>query len=70
MPLPPQPRTFRCLACNWQDTTIPQSDCLMIGIDWHNNCPKCHNSALERRLATRSEIMRTRLNDFLRHAHG
>lgn len=70
MPIPPQPRTFRCLACNWQGTTIPLSDCLLSGIDWHSSCPKCHNDALDCRLATRSEIMKKRLSDFLRPRHA
>ena len=70
MPIAPQPRTFRCLACNWQATTIPLSDCLIAGLDWHRNCPKCHGDALDSRLATRSEIMKKRLSDFMcpRHA--
>ena len=70
MPIPPQPRTFRCQACNWQGTTIPLSDCLMIGIDCHSTWPKCHSDALDSRTATRSEIMKKRLSDFLRTRHA
>lgn len=69
MPVPPQPRTFRCPACNWQGTTIPLSDCLTMGVDWHSNCPKCHHDALDFRPATRAEIMKARLSDFLQRPH-
>lgn len=65
MPIPPQPRTLHCPACNWQGTTIPLSDCLVMGIDWYSSCPQCHNDALDCRLATRTEIMKARLSDFL-----
>lgn len=70
MPTQPQPRTFRCPACNWQGTTIPLSDCLAIGIDWHSTCPKCHSDSLYFRIATRSEVMKKRLSDFLRARHA
>ncbi len=70
MPIAPQPRTFRCLACNWQGTTIPLSDCLADGRDWYSACPQCESDSLDCRLATRSEIMKKRLSDFLCTAHA
>lgn len=42
----------------------------MIGIDWHSTCPKCHSDVLDSRTATRSEIMKKRLSDFLRTRHA
>ncbi|VXC97537.1 conserved hypothetical protein [Pseudomonas sp. 8Z] len=69
MPIPPQPRTFLCNVCDWHGTTIPLSDCLVMGVDWYSHCPKCSNETLECRAATRTEIMRTRLNDFLQRRH-
>ena len=41
----------------------------MIGIDWHSTCPQCRSDALDCRLATRSEVMKKRLSDFLRPRH-
>lgn len=66
MPVPPRPLTFSCPCCGWQATTIPLSDCLAIGIDCHVICPKCRHTELDTRPATRQEVMKKRLSDFLR----
>lgn len=65
MPMPPHPRTFICPACNWKRTAIALSDCLMEGRDWFSTCPECRHKELETRLATRAEIMKKRLANFL-----
>lgn len=63
MPIPPRPLTFICPGCAWQKTTIPQSDALFIGRDFYGQCPKCKYEPLEGRLATRTEILKARLED-------
>lgn len=66
MPIPLPPRTFICSHCNWQRTRIFTSDALQLGIDWFNHCPSCQHAELETRPASRTEIMRERLCQFLR----
>lgn len=66
MPIPLPPRTFICSHCNWQRTRIFTSDALQLGIDWFNHCPSCQHTELESRPASRTEIMRERLRQFLR----
>lgn len=65
MPLPPHPRTFICSVCGWKHTAIALSDCLMEGRDWFSRCPECRHEKLETRLATKTEIMKKRLANFL-----
>lgn len=67
MPIPPRPRTFICPQCGWQHTTIPASDALQLNIDWFHHCPVCQHVELETRPASRVEIMRARLTQFLRN---
>ncbi len=42
----------------------------MLGHDWFTNCPKCHTPSLERRYATHKEILKARLEQFLRLREG
>ncbi|MDI6529256.1 hypothetical protein QMA71_27290 [Pseudomonas otitidis] len=63
MPIPPQPLTFSCSRCSWQKTTIPLSDALVLGRDWFAQCPQC-NCELQRRAATKTEVLRARLEQF------
>lgn len=65
MPMPPRPRTFICTACKWKRTVIPLSDCLMESRDWFSTCPECRHEELDTRPATRVEIMKERLANFL-----
>lgn len=60
MPLPPNPITYICPACRWKRSVIPQSDCLINGIDWFEYCPDCHHS-LDFRPATQREILVAKL---------
>lgn len=66
MPVPPAPFTLTCPYCSWKKTMLPQSDMLVLGRDWLINCPKCHTPSLERRHATHKEILRARLEQFLK----
>ncbi|RPP76509.1 hypothetical protein IPC1152_18685 [Pseudomonas aeruginosa] len=66
MPVPPHPFTLTCKYCSWKKTILPRSDELMLGHDWFTNCPKCHTPSLERRYATHKEILKARLEQFLR----
>nr|WP_074585379.1 hypothetical protein [Pseudomonas psychrotolerans] len=64
MTIPPRPQTFTCPACSWKRTVIPLSDVLIPGRDWFRQCPRCGHEPLERRLASKTEILRTRLEEF------
>ncbi|UCO96406.1 hypothetical protein LF844_17175 [Metapseudomonas lalkuanensis] len=64
MPIPPRPLTFICPACSWKRTAIPLSDVLIPGRDWFGSCPKCGHEQLEQRPASKSEILKTRLEEF------
>ncbi|MCB4793602.1 hypothetical protein LGR51_03655 [Pseudomonas sp. NP21570] len=66
MPIAPQPKTYICHNCCWKQTVIPLSDVLRPGRDWFASCPTCGNGQLNSRPATRTEILRTRLEEFLR----
>ena len=65
MPLPPRPFTLVCSLCAWKKTILPHSDVLVLGQDWFTHCPQCHAPALEHREASRKEILKTRLEQFL-----
>lgn len=67
MPIPLPPRTFICSHCHWQRTCIFTSDALQLGVDWFSHCPACKRTELETRPASRAEIMRERLRQFLRY---
>ncbi|KAF1053634.1 MAG: hypothetical protein GAK43_01304 [Stenotrophomonas maltophilia] len=66
MPIPPPPTTFTCPVCTWKKTRLPLSDALVAGRDFFSHCPRCQHQPLEQRPASRAEIMRTRLNHFLK----
>lgn len=63
MPIPLRPLTFVCPSCAWRKTTIPLSDALVIGRDLYGQCPKCRYEPLESRQATRTEILKAKLED-------
>lgn len=65
MPIAPRPMSFVCPACGWKRTTLPISDALVLGRDWFGQCPACAHQPLDVRPATRTEIMRERLLEFL-----
>lgn len=64
MPASPRPFTLVCAYCSWKKTILPHSD-LALGQDTFIGCPVCHTPTFERREASRHEIMRTRLEQFL-----
>lgn len=64
MPVSPRPFTLVCAHCSWKETILPHSD-LAFGQDTFISCPVCHTPSLERREASRHEILRTRLDQFL-----
>ncbi len=66
MPIPSPPFTLICKYCSWKKTILPRSDVLVLGQDWFTSCPKCHTPSLERRYATHKEILKVRLEHFLR----
>ena len=66
MPVSPRPFTLVCANCSWKETILPHSD-LAFGQDTLINCPACYTPSLERREASRQEILRTRLEQFLSH---
>ncbi|TRO25849.1 hypothetical protein EQ826_12535 [Ectopseudomonas mendocina] len=68
MPIPLPPRTFICSHCGWQRTRIITSDAFKLGVDWPAHCPSCQSTDLEIRPASRTEIMRERLNLFFRQS--
>ncbi len=65
MPMAPHPMSFVCPACSWKRTTLPVSDVLVPGRDWFGQCPVCARAPLNMRPATRTEVMRERLLEFL-----
>ena len=64
MPVSPRPFTLVCAYCSWKETILPHSD-FAFGQDTLISCPVCHTPSLERREASRHEILRTRLEQFL-----
>lgn len=64
MPVSPHPFTLVCAYCSWKETILPHND-LASAQDALINCPVCHTASLERREASRHEIIRTRLEQFL-----
>lgn len=66
MPMPPRPFTLSCVYCSWKRIILPRSDVLVLGQDWFTTCPHCHTPSLERRSATRGEVFKARLEQFLR----
>ncbi|HBP6106560.1 hypothetical protein M2I89_12785 [Pseudomonas aeruginosa] len=66
MPIPPQPYVISCTSCRWKKTIIPLSDVLALGWDWFANCPQCGCEALRQRPASQAEILRARIERFLR----
>ncbi|MCY1273077.1 hypothetical protein D9M68_238320 [compost metagenome] len=70
MPMPPHPFTLTCTTCNWKKTVIPLSDALVLGRDWFKQCPQCRHAELTQRPATQTEILRTRLEQFLHLDHS
>lgn len=68
MPVPAHPFTFICSRCSWRKTTIPLSDALLLGRDWFAQCPQC-KSELQGRVATKTEILKARLEQFLSERH-
>lgn len=66
MPFPPPPHITICQNCGWKRTSIPTSDALQLNVDLFCHCPICQNTELEIRPASRAEIMRERLRQFLR----
>jgi len=64
MPVSPRPFTLVCACCSWKETVLPHSD-LATGKDTLISCPACLTPSLERREASRHEIIRTRLERFL-----
>jgi transcription elongation factor Elf1 len=42
----PQPKTYKCLSCNWSKTVSPQSDALS-PLDYFDECPKCGEKKLK-----------------------
>ena len=66
MPIPPPPHTTICKHCGWKRTSIPTSDALRLNVDLFCRCPACQHTELEIRPASRAEIMRERLSQFLR----
>ncbi|EIU4789140.1 hypothetical protein [Pseudomonas aeruginosa] len=66
MPIPLPPLTTICPHCGWKRTSIPTSDALKLNVDWFCRCPICQYTELETRPASRAEIMRERLRQFLR----
>ncbi len=55
------PMTFRCKSCGWQTTTQGSSDAMRVGIDVFVECPTCDSEAIDRREATRAEILWARM---------
>lgn len=66
MPIPPPSLTTICPHCGWKRTSVPTSDALKLNVDWFCRCPICQHTELESRPASRAEIMRERLRQFLR----
>lgn len=66
MPIPPPPHTTICQSCSWRRTSIPTSDVLQLNVDFFCCCPICQHTELKIRPASRAEIMRERLSQFLR----
>jgi Zn finger protein HypA/HybF involved in hydrogenase expression len=69
MPPPPRPFTLACRNCAWQQTMLPCSDLLKLNQDWFLECPQCRQPQLERRAASRRDILRARLDQFLKLDH-
>ncbi len=46
MPIPLPPRHYRCPACGWSKTVVPDSDVLMPGHNYFSACPKCGHAPL------------------------
>jgi predicted RNA-binding Zn-ribbon protein involved in translation (DUF1610 family) len=51
MPIKPRPITYECPTCGWSKTVAPHSDCLIIGRDGFDTCPKCGDKNLALRSA-------------------
>jgi hypothetical protein len=65
MPPSPHPFTLVCACCAWRQTILPHSDFAVLGQDTLIRCPECQSPSLERREASRQEVLRTRLEQFL-----
>lgn len=64
MPIKPQPFALDCPACGWTQVVAPESDVLLPG-DWPSACPRCGDTALQRRQASRFERVFARLGKSL-----
>jgi len=61
------PLTLECPVCDWRTTHLPPKRESAIEFELLQHCPSCGHDSLSLRLATRGEIMRTRLEHFLAH---
>ncbi|OPK01834.1 hypothetical protein SAMN04490199_5389 [Pseudomonas marginalis] len=64
MPVSPRPFTLVCACCSWKETILPHSHLAALSPDTCFCCPECRSPSLERREASRQEILRTRLDEF------
>lgn len=65
MPVSTRPFTLFCVHCSWKKTMLPCGDSSSSSHSAFSFCPECHIPSLEMREATRQEILRTRLDQFL-----
>lgn len=42
----PQPKTYKCISCNWSKIVSPQRDALT-PLDYFEECPKCGEKKLD-----------------------
>ncbi|TYC55192.1 hypothetical protein ETQ85_14305 [Zoogloea oleivorans] len=66
MPIKPSAQTYRCPACNWSKTVVPNGDALIPG-DISSACPKCGHKQLESKKASAILEAFTSLIDVIRH---
>lgn len=64
MPVKPQAFTCHCPACGWTKTVAPKSDVLMPG-EVFDACPKCGNTALERKQASALDLIAQTMLNFV-----
>lgn len=63
---PPHPFTLTCCYCSWKKTYLPSGDTRVRPPEWLTGCPNCQTPSLDVRIANRKEILKERLEQFLR----
>ena len=66
MPIKPQPKTYKCPSCSWSKTVSPQSDALVAGFDFFDECPKCGNKKLETSPANYIDVVVDKVKDLFK----